>query len=117
MSVFSNIASYYAEDDESGKCVVNGNCRFLGVQVARESLSGSTKLQVYDQGGTVGSSATPSAGNLVITLDFFDEGSKENTPYYMVLPRGTSVKMDDGIVVAVDGGTQELTAVTVFYQQ
>tara|TARA_R100000008_G_scaffold58212_1_gene36129 strand:- start:537 stop:890 length:354 start_codon:yes stop_codon:yes gene_type:complete len=117
MSVFSNIASYYVSDDKSGKCVVNGNCRFLGVQVARESLSGSTKLQVYDQGGTVGSSATPSAGNLVITLDFFDEGNKERTPYYMILPRGTSVKMDDGIVVELDGGNQDLFTVTVFYQQ
>jgi len=116
MSSFSNIQTYYVEDDFSGKCIVKGPCRFLGISVGRGNSADTTSINIYDQGGTVGSAATPSAGNLVITLDFANEGARDSTPYYMALPSNSSVKMEDGIVISrINGVTND--SMTVLYQQ
>jgi hypothetical protein len=120
MNSFSGIRSYYVEDDFDGKCVVSGPCRLIGVQVSRASPTGTNDIQlkIYDQGGTVGSGATPVGGNLKITLNWTDEGSKENTPYYLSLPSGTAVKMDNGIVVwSADSGDAVVSTCTILYQQ
>jgi hypothetical protein len=117
MSSFSNIQTYYVEDDFSGKCIVKGPCRFLGISVGRDTQAEDvSSIHIYDQGGTVGSAATPSAGNLVITLDFADEGNRNSTPYYMVLPGGSSVKMENGIVISRIN-TDDKDSMTVLYQQ